>query len=82
MLDLVKTKIKLSGKTNDKLKDLPAMTNEHKIAAMRIMADIASSSYWATPTLFPLVIFRMVHLSLKYGNTAISAFAMVMNSEN
>lgn len=75
MLDLVKTKIKLSGKTNDKLKDLPAMTDEHKIAAMRIMADIASSSYWATPTLFPLVIFRMVHLSLKYGNTAISAFA-------
>jgi len=75
MLDLVKTKIKLSGKTNDKLKDLPAMTDEHKIAAMRIMADIASSSYWATPTLFPLVIFRMVNLSLKYGNTAISAFA-------
>ena len=51
------------------------MTDETKMAAMRIMADIASSSYWATPTLFPLVIFRMVHLSLRYGNTAISAFA-------
>ena len=75
MADLVKTKIKLSGKNNDKLKDLPHMTDEHKIAAMRIMADIASSTYWATPTLFPLVIFRMVSLSLKYGNTAISAFA-------
>ena len=65
MADLIKTKIKLSGKNNDKLKDLPAMTDETKMAAMRIMADIASSSYWATPTLFPLVIFRMVHLSLE-----------------
>jgi histidine kinase len=75
MFDLVKTKTKLSGKNNEKLAALPAMTNETKIAAMRIMADIASSSYWATPTLFPLVIFRMVHLSLKFGNTALSAFA-------
>ncbi len=75
MMDLVKTKMKLAGKDNDKLSALPTMTDENKIAAMRIMADIASSSYWATPTLFPLVIFRMVHLSLKFGNTALSAFA-------
>ena len=75
MADLVKTKIKLSGKNNDTLSNLPPMTDDTKIAAMRIMADIASSSYWATPTLFPLVIFRMVNLSLKYGNTSISAFA-------
>jgi histidine kinase len=75
MTDLVKTKFKLRGKDNDKLKELPLMTNEYKIAAMRIMADIASSSYWATPTLFSLLIFRMVHLSLRYGNTAVSAYA-------
>ncbi len=75
MMDLVKTKFRLRGKNNDILQNLPLMTNEKKIAAMRIMADIASSSYWATPTLFPLLVFRMVHLSLKYGNTAVSSFA-------
>ncbi|MEI7993703.1 MAG: adenylate/guanylate cyclase domain-containing protein [Methylococcaceae bacterium] len=75
MADLIKTRIMLRGKDSNKLQNLPVMTNEYKIAAMRIMADIASSSYWATPTLFPLVIFRMVHLSLRYGNTAVSAFA-------
>ena len=75
MMDLVKTKFMLRGKSNDRLQALPTMTDSYKIAAMRIMADIASSSYWATPTLFPLVIFRMVHLSLTYGNTAVSAFA-------
>lgn len=74
MLDLIKTKIMLRGKNNDKLQNLPVMTDQKKIAAMRILADIASSSYWAAPTFFPLIIFRMVHLSLKYGNTAVSAF--------
>ncbi len=74
MKDLAKTKFKLWGKDNEILQSLPLMENENKIAAMRIMADIASSSYWATPTLFPLLVFRMVHLSLKYGNTAVSSF--------
>jgi histidine kinase len=75
MLNLLKIKFMLIGKDNNKLENLPAMTNEHKIASMRILADIASSSYWAVPTFFPLVIFRMVELSLRYGNTAVSAFA-------
>ncbi|MEO7175358.1 MAG: adenylate/guanylate cyclase domain-containing protein [Saprospiraceae bacterium] len=75
MSDLVATKWKLRQHNNESLEKLPLMVNADKIAAMRIMADIASSSYWATPTLFPLVIFRMVKLSLRYGNTSLSAFA-------
>ena len=75
MLNLLKVKFLLIGKDNDKLEKLPVMTNEHKKASMRILADIASSSYWATPTLFPLIIFRMVEISLRNGNTAVSAFA-------
>lgn len=75
MKDLIATKIKLRGKTIDDLKEYPVMTDREKLAAMRIIADIASSSYWATPNLFPLLIFRMVHMSLKYGNTDLSAFS-------
>ncbi len=75
MAQLIKTKISLRGKSVSDLENLPTMENKQKIAAMRIIADIASCSYWATPNLFPLVIFRMVHLSLKYGNTALSSFA-------
>ena len=75
MSSLVASKIRLRGKDNDTLANLPPMADENKIAAMRIMAGIASSSYWATPTLFPLIIFRMVQLSLKYGNTQVSSFA-------
>ncbi|MBB4078980.1 putative ATPase/class 3 adenylate cyclase/putative methionine-R-sulfoxide reductase with GAF domain [Lewinella aquimaris] len=75
MADLLRTKLKLYGKDVDALEQLPVMVNPEKIAAMRIIADIASSSYWARPNLFPLVIFRMCHMSLRYGNTALSAFA-------
>lgn len=75
MYNLLKIKLMLFRKDNYKLENLPTMTNEHKIASMRILADIASSSYWAVPTFFPLVIFRMVELSLRYGNTAVSSFA-------
>jgi predicted ATPase len=75
MTSLLASKIRLRGKDNDTLANLPPMADENKIAAMRIMAGIASSSYWATPTLFPLIIFRMVQLSLKYGNTQVSSFA-------
>ena len=74
MLDLLKTKSKLRGKNNTYLSCLPEMSDQKKIASMRIIAGIASSSYWATPALFPLLIFRMCQLSLKYGNTALSAF--------
>ncbi len=75
MSALIASKIRLRGKDNDALANLPPMADDNKIAAMRIMAGIASSSYWATPTLFPLIIFRMVSLSLKYGNTQVSSFA-------
>ncbi|MFN4762967.1 adenylate/guanylate cyclase domain-containing protein [Gillisia sp. Q332] len=75
MVALIKSKIDLRGKDTETLANLPPMSDPMKIAAMRIMAGIASSSYWATPTLFPLIVFRLVSLSLKYGNTQVSSFA-------
>ena len=74
MADLALTKSQLAGKSTEYLANLPDMTDQDKIACMRIIADIASCSYWATPNLFPLLIMRMCRLSLKYGNTALSAF--------
>lgn len=73
--DLVGTMLKLRGKSNDYLMSLPVMTNPEKIAAMRIIADITSSVYWGMPNLLPLIVFRMVGMSLQYGNTAVSCFA-------
>ena len=73
--ELVYTMARLRGKNNDYLMNLPIMTNETKIAAMRIIADITSSIYWGMPNLLPLIVFRMIRISLSYGNTAVSCFA-------
>jgi len=72
---LVYTMGRLRGKNNEYLMNLPIMKNEEKIAAMRIIADITSSIYWGMPNLLPLIVFRMIRLSLTYGNTAVSCFA-------
>ena len=73
--DLVATQIALSSYSSADLMSLPPMVQPQKIAAMRIIAHITSSVYWGRPNLLPLIVFRMVRLSLRYGNNAVSCFA-------
>ncbi|MEH2180612.1 AAA family ATPase [Nostoc sp.] len=75
MLGLFKTKLALVGKQVDTLADLPKLTHPTKLAAIRILASIASATYLAAPNVFPLTVFKQVELSAKYGNAAESAFA-------
>ncbi len=72
---LISTMIRLKGKSMENLLNLPRMENPDKIAAMRIIADITSSVYWAMPNLLPLVVFKMMRISMKYGNNTVSCFA-------
>ena len=73
--DLVATNIALRRYSSADLMSLPQMAQPQKIAAMRIIADIASSVYWGRPNLLLLIVFRLVRLSLRYGNNAVSCFA-------
>lgn len=73
--DLATTQLMLRGRSNEDLMALPLMTDPEKSAAMRIIADIMSSVYWGMPKLVPLIAFRIVRLSLKYGNHPVSCFA-------
>jgi len=74
MPDLIKTGLMLRGKSNEDLRDLPEITDPIKGAAIRALAGIAPSSYWANPAIFPFLIFRIVQLSIRYGNSPISSF--------
>ncbi len=74
MADLAKTLLSLRGMTDEKILALPNATNEAKAAAMRICAIIAPSSYWGRPEVFPFIIWRLIRLSIKYGNTPVSSF--------
>jgi predicted ATPase/class 3 adenylate cyclase len=74
LLDLGKTALMLRGKTNERIYDLPEMKDPFKRAAIQVLANIAPSSYWANPQIFPFIIFRLVQMSLKHGNAPVSAF--------
>ncbi|HCC08051.1 MAG TPA: serine/threonine-protein kinase PknK [Clostridiales bacterium] len=52
---------------NKDIVKLPVMTNKTSIAAMRILYMVMSSAYIINPSLFALIVFRLLILSLKYG---------------
>ena len=69
---LVRTKLAQGRKSIEDLVLLPQMKDAYKLAAMRILLKVIPAAFVAKPNLFPLVIFRMVQLSLKYGNAPMS----------
>jgi predicted ATPase/class 3 adenylate cyclase len=75
VLSLLWTKLKLRGK---KVEALPEMTDPQLLAAMRILKLTAAAAYFSLPDLFPLITFRMVQLSIRHGNTALSAYAYTL----
>ena len=69
LLGLLNTKLTQGSKSIEALASVPKMTDPYKIAAMRILEALIPAAFVAMPQLFPIAIFRMVNLSLKYGNT-------------
>ena len=57
------------------LLDRPSMHEVDKLAAMQILSELLSSGYQASIGHFILSDLKQIELSLKYGNTAESAFA-------
>ncbi len=72
--DLIKTALMLRNKELEDILGLPETQDPVKKASLRILANIAPSSYWGDPTVFPHIIFRMCQISLKHGVSAPSAF--------
>lgn len=77
MMGLIRNKIAIGGKQIEDLAFLPLMTDPYKLAAMRILIAIIPAAFMANPMLFPLIVFKMVNLSLKYGNSPLSAYGYV-----
>ncbi|MEG5044834.1 AAA family ATPase [Microcoleus sp. B4-C1] len=77
LMELFLTKLALKNKQIDDLLNLPPMTDPNKIAAIRILTNMTPAAFIVAPDLYPLIIFKMVILSLKYGNTPLSSFGYV-----
>ncbi|MGL5197025.1 MAG: ATP-binding protein, partial [Chroococcales cyanobacterium] len=72
---LLATKLTIGRRAIASFIDLPTMTDPSSKAAMRILAKISSAAYLAAPLLLPLIVFKQVSLSLKWGNASESAYA-------
>jgi predicted ATPase/class 3 adenylate cyclase/predicted Ser/Thr protein kinase len=72
---LLQTKFLLRNKSKDYFDNLQEMRDEERNAEMRILSDISSASYFAVPNLVPLLVFKMVSLTVKHGLSRKSPFS-------
>ncbi|MET7256083.1 AAA family ATPase [Dyadobacter fermentans] len=63
----------LRGRTIESLALLPVMTDVRALAAMRVLQHITAIVYAKIPALYPLMVIKMVELSLRHGVAAESA---------
>jgi predicted ATPase/signal transduction histidine kinase len=69
-----------SNLTDKRIEDLiflPEMTQAQSCAVMCILAKAVTVTYAVAPALFPLIVLKQISLSIKYGNTLLSAYAYV-----
>lgn len=71
---LAKTKLALAGRNIGELAKQPQMTDPHKLEAMVLLERMVPPAYMSGSTLFPLLVFAMVDLSVKHGNSPLSPF--------
>lgn len=74
IMGLMQTKFLLRKKKPEDLKELPLMSDPNMIAALPILERIVPPAYMSGSNYFPLIVFKMVKLSVKYGNMPYSAF--------
>ncbi|MBU7584621.1 MAG: AAA family ATPase [Nostoc sp. TH1S01] len=80
LIALVKTKLRLQGKSINTLLQLPQMTNPQSIAAMRILNLLTYPAYFASKNMFAYLAFVGVQKSLKEGNSIWTARAYSLYS--
>ncbi|MEG4342268.1 AAA family ATPase [Microcoleus sp. A003_D6] len=57
------------------LSNLPEMVDPYKLAAMRILVKAITPAYVMNPELLSPIVFTMVNICIKYGNSSLSTFA-------
>lgn len=76
--DLTRTRLILARRGAGSLGDLPAMTDVRWLNAMAMLMKSATNAYWGNPNLVPIIAGTMVRLSLRHGNTGLSAYGYAL----
>ena len=75
---MIRTKLMLRGKSKEMLLRLPSMTDGHAASAMIVMNILFPSAFFCNPLLFPLLIMRMIKISVNKGLAAVSCVAFAL----
>lgn len=78
LLEFVRSKFIIGNKRIEALAELPEMTDPYKLTALRILIAVIPAAFNVNPALFPIVIFKMVNFSVKYGNSSLSSYGYGM----
>ncbi|NET91290.1 MAG: serine/threonine-protein kinase PknK, partial [Kamptonema sp. SIO1D9] len=70
LLGMLGTKLTLARKSPADFINLPRMSEPLHLARMQILLSVHSAAYISAPQLYPLIIFKQLKLSVKYGNTS------------
>jgi len=73
--EVVKVKQALIGQSRQGLLSLPVMTDLNKLTAMRFLNHMLIVTYTSNLSLNPIVVFRMVRMTVDFGVCNISAIA-------
>ncbi|KAL7499306.1 hypothetical protein ACHAWT_009981 [Skeletonema menzelii] len=73
--EVAKVQEALIGRSRQDLLSLPVMTDINKLTAMRFLNHMLLVTYASNPALNPIVVFRMVRLTVAYGVCNIAAIA-------
>ncbi|MFK7908547.1 MAG: AAA family ATPase, partial [Chitinophagales bacterium] len=73
--NVVKTEMMLMRYPIASLLQHPEMKNEQLLAVVKVLAPTGTAAYWTKPNLMPLLVMKMVQLSIQYGNNTFSSFA-------
>jgi len=76
--ELLESKWALAGKRTEDLANLPLMRDPYKLAALRLLPTLMGSASMGMPQLMPIIAYKQVSLSVKYGNCAYSVPAYGM----
>jgi|WetSurSiteA1Bulk_404760.scaffolds.fasta_scaffold00015_14 predicted ATPase/signal transduction histidine kinase len=78
LMGLIHLRLVLSTKKIEDIRKLPVMTDPHKLAAMRILMNAASSAFYTNILVATTLSFKMILLSVRYGNSPFSPFAYTL----
>ena len=78
LLNILYLRIVLSTKKIEDIKNLPVMTDAHKLAAMHILMNAATSAFYTNILVAITIACKMVQLSIRYGNSPFSPFGYAL----